>query len=504
MLVKQDNFDEVMQEIQKFSHLASFASIDCEFTGCGTNKQLYDRDLEQKYEAIRSLVNGHSIISLGLTYWFQDAGKPDTTASSSTGRTPPRSNNSNYVAANNETRYRIRSFTFLLAIADEFVSTPSALKFLVEHGFDFNLLFTAGISYQRAKGTTKSIPGTFHYLFSQLKEQDIPLVFHNGLLDVAFIYRSFFGELPAKVETFVSSIMGWFPSIYDTKYIASFHMNETTSYLEYLFKKSARENEANKANDPNAPCFTISNPLNLKDNFRKEKNADICTFFAASGFCKAGSSCKFSHSVSLVLDRELSKKEKNAEKKRKKKNRNNNNNPAHVQKKAKTVDCNDVTQNVFLASNFGDMCGFGKKSNKSKSTAPKPNATFSAALEELTHFGNGFEDLGVPLNEEATMQSCDQETKPEEINLKTEDLSTVAALEKNSVLDEKEQNGDEQGQEENAHSAGYDSFATGYIFAHYSIVLGSAIKTMSDKIHLTGGLLPLTLCKSIYLSEEIK
>jgi hypothetical protein len=131
---------------------------------------------------------------------------------------------------------------------------------------------------------------------------------------------------------------------------------------------SERENETNKEKSK-TPYFTIANPLNLKDNFRKEKsNAEICHFFAvcffyvnersvyvtnqASGYCKAGSSCKLSHSVSLVLDREHAKKEKKLEKKRKKKNRSNN--PTHVQKKSKkSIDCNDVTQNVFLASNFG-------------------------------------------------------------------------------------------------------------------------------------------------------
>jgi target of EGR1 protein 1 len=168
MLVHKDNFDEVMLEIQKFSSRASFASIDCEFTGCGTNKYLYDRDLEQKYEAIRALVNGHSIISLGLTYWFQvcsvivslillNSQEPSNSRADS--------NSSHHTnVASNETRYRIRSFTFLLAIADEFVSTPSALKFLVEHGFDFNLLFTAGISYQRARGVCDVIEFFFFEL----------------------------------------------------------------------------------------------------------------------------------------------------------------------------------------------------------------------------------------------------------------------------------------------------------------------------------------------------
>jgi hypothetical protein len=71
MLVHAKNVSEVMKEIQKYSNI-SFVSIDCEFTGCGNNKGLYDRDLELRYEAIKSLVNGHSLISLGITYWLEE------------------------------------------------------------------------------------------------------------------------------------------------------------------------------------------------------------------------------------------------------------------------------------------------------------------------------------------------------------------------------------------------------------------------------------------------
>jgi hypothetical protein len=87
----------------------------------------------------------------------QTAGPTASTTTARAPRTNSNDSNAKYLIASNETRYRIRSFTFLLAIADEFVSTPSSLKFLVEHGFDFNLLFTAGIPYQRAKGVCDGI-----------------------------------------------------------------------------------------------------------------------------------------------------------------------------------------------------------------------------------------------------------------------------------------------------------------------------------------------------------
>jgi len=255
MLVLSENFRDIMQEIQNISELASFVSIDCEFTGCGNYNHNCHIDAEQRYEAIKHLVNGHSLISLGLTYWIKKESE------------------------NYKITYKIYNYTFLLSVNDEFMSTPSSLKFLVEHGFDFNLLFSKGISYSRAKGKImNSSPGTFHYLFSILRETNIPIVLHNGILDIAFIYRSFFNELPDKLDSFISSLLGWFPTIFDTKYLATFHMNETTSYLEYLFKKSERENECNGVKR-NVDYFTISNPLSVKEDYRNEKkNTPLCNF----------------------------------------------------------------------------------------------------------------------------------------------------------------------------------------------------------------------------------
>lgn len=49
MLVHSENFADALKKIETISPLANFVSIDCEFTGCGTNNNLYDRDAEIRY-----------------------------------------------------------------------------------------------------------------------------------------------------------------------------------------------------------------------------------------------------------------------------------------------------------------------------------------------------------------------------------------------------------------------------------------------------------------------
>lgn len=64
----------------------------------------------------------------------------------------------------------------------------------------------------------------------------IPIVFHNGFFDLAFLYHNFYSELPIKLDTFVSDLFEMFPlGIFDTKFIA--YSCGCNSYLEYLFNR---------------------------------------------------------------------------------------------------------------------------------------------------------------------------------------------------------------------------------------------------------------------------
>ena len=74
-------------------------------------------------------------------------------------------------------------------------------------------------------------------LFHLLIEAKKPLVFHNGLVDLVFLYQNLYLNLPTKLLTFLADVEDLFPSgVFDTKYIAEYLVRTKASYLQYVFK----------------------------------------------------------------------------------------------------------------------------------------------------------------------------------------------------------------------------------------------------------------------------
>lgn len=61
---------------------------------------------------------------------------------------------------------------------------------------------------------------------------------HNGWVDLLFLYHSFYAPLPSSLPSFMADLSEMFlGDVYDTKAIAEYHLKETATFLEYIFRK---------------------------------------------------------------------------------------------------------------------------------------------------------------------------------------------------------------------------------------------------------------------------
>ena len=131
----------------------------------------------------------------------------------------------------------------------------------------------------------------------------VPVVLHNGLLDLMFMYHFFYGPLPAKLPTFIADLSDMFPGgLYDTKYLSDYVSRESTSYLSYLFRKYERIHEKDGqlgcvvAEPWREPSLAVNHPL--------PGPTSLCEQYSRHGYCPLGSFCLFSHDLEWILDRE--------------------------------------------------------------------------------------------------------------------------------------------------------------------------------------------------------
>ena len=254
------------------------------------------RSIEDRYKSISQLAKTFGVISVGLSCFSIE--KPIVQ------------------------RIRIVNKTYnLLTFADEFLVEAKSMKFLVDHGFDLNELFRQGLRHYRGNDnkSTKDEQHSVRSILNQITRVKVPIVLHNGFIDLVFLYQNFYADLPDVSMKFLADLEEIFSGgIFDTKYISEFHVHSSSaSFLEYLYKKALYENTQLKTNTKLDVSFFLlannSNSLQLSDfqmNLSKKELTEkkICHNYSTYGYCSRIETCNKSHDVNTIIQAELNKK----------------------------------------------------------------------------------------------------------------------------------------------------------------------------------------------------
>ncbi|CAB1326223.1 unnamed protein product [Coregonus sp. 'balchen'] len=388
--------------------------------------------------------------------------------------------------------YLVQVYNLTLLCDEEYVIEPQSVQFLVQHGFDFNKQYAEGVPYLKGNDKGGDAHGmNMRMLFVELLRARKPLVLHNGLIDMVFLYQCFYAHLPDKLATFTADLSQMFPAgIYDTKYATEYELRFAASYLEYAYKKCKLDN---------------SKSLEVGGNGR-HLFLEFCKYSGhLSSYvdyrpCLAGSSLegplnvcqRFSHD-------EKNKVEKKKKRKRKRKNSSQgnvdfegapNNKQAHMelndgeQGPDQVIPATDskptpVTEQVDGTPAQGSESGekITEKVEEEGNRVAEPQAV-SADEEIKTDKGNGEEENGV------------SEPQP---------LATPDAAKKEKSMRKKLEGG--------THRAGFDAFMTGYIFSYAATLterVGESPGSESwlpeclNKVYLSGKSVPMHIVKSTF------
>ncbi|NWV01284.1 TOE1 protein, partial [Upupa epops] len=395
------------------------------------------------------------------------------------------------VPVQSENTYLCQIYNLTLLCTEDYVVEPQSVQFLVQHGFDFNKQYSQGIPYHKGndKGNenqTKSVRTFFLELIRAKK----PLILHNGLIDLVFLYQCFYAHLPDSLGTFTADLSEMFPAgIYDTKYASEFEIRFVASYLEYAYKKCKRENC--KLRDSSSQhviiefcnysgsmsCYVDYRHCSLEEeshSVAEENKVPVCEKFSAYGWCPNGVKCPQSHNIDLIIDEDDKLCEKRKKRKHKRKHCKNTDNPAKALRQEGSGKEPELAQN-------------GEEGPPQKQSCYEP-----AAAMELAESTPDTE--GRPAGENS------KDAEPED----SSDIGTQWQMDLEICTKKKEAHGPSHG---GTHRAGFDAFMTGYIMAYVWMLkkekdmdsdAGPWLPGCHNKLYLSGKSMPLQIVKSLF------
>ncbi|KAJ8011997.1 hypothetical protein DPEC_G00064120 [Dallia pectoralis] len=487
--VQNDNLKELWPAMVLAFKTASFIALDTELSGLGNRKALLAECIEDRYKAICIAARTRSIISLGLACYKKLENKDDA--------------------------YLVQVYNLTLLCSEEYVIEPQSVQFLVQHGFDFNKQYAEGVPYLKGNDRGGIAHGiNIRMLFVELLRARKPLVLHNGLIDMVFLYQCFYAQLPEKLGTFTADLSQMFPAgIYDTKYATEYELRFTSSYLEYAYKKCKLDNSKSiEASGSGRHLYlefckysgSLSNYVDYRPCSAGEipdGPLNVCLRFSAFGWCPNGSQCPMSHDTDLIIQHD--EKDKDDKKKKRRRKRKNS-----FQGKGNSEDAPENKQlRVELDSSQDQV-------KHNTETKPQDVTKLVDGTQAQVSRSEGITKTGKAEVEGNTI------TEPQTVLGDVEVKSDKHQVEGNGVLEPQNQATKESDKKEESkrpkleggiHRAGFDAFMTGYIFAYAATLterLDGPQSTESwlpeclNKIYLSGKSVPLHIVKSTFTKSS--
>ncbi|XP_029474036.1 target of EGR1 protein 1-like isoform X2 [Rhinatrema bivittatum] len=481
--VQNDNFRELWPSMLLAIKSSSFIAVDTELSGLGARKSLLNQCIEDRYKAICSAARTRSILSLGIACFRELPDKAEHT-------------------------YLSQIYNLTLLCMEEYIIEPQSVQFLVQHGFDFNKQYSQGIPYHKGNDKGDESRGqSVRGFFLEILRAQKPLILHNGLIDLAFLYQCFYAHLPDNLGTFTADLFEMFPAgIYDTKYASEFETRFVASYLEYAYKKCKRENCKRMDGDGTYLSVEFCNYpasmsayidyryCSLPPASRKPEAGVVvvCETFSAYGWCPYGLNCAQSHNIDLIIDEDEKGEKRKKRRNRRKRKQNVETAPPEFMEQDGSPP---QKQTCTLSSCEPKDCSLPL------SPEHKPSNSTSSDIEG---------ECDPSLEQGGASEHMQEEAAAELLGMEVTTAMTVRAQDQAPTVPTGEE-GEERtkrGQGEGGiHRAGFDAFMTGYIMAYVCMVKKGATKMVEtgpwlpdchNKVYLSGKAVPLQIVKSMF------
>lgn len=180
MEVTAENFQEQFGALKAALENASFVAIDCEFTGLELERSTHAYDTpEERYRKLRESSLDFLVVQVGVCVFQHDKEKHG---------------------------YKYKAFNFYVCPKQTVKGAPdrmfrcqaSSLQFLSQHGFDFNKLFSHGVSYLRTKEAAQLSQALSERHTQQLKDVGSP---NNGPSKISKV------EVPKDTQQFIDDVL---------------------------------------------------------------------------------------------------------------------------------------------------------------------------------------------------------------------------------------------------------------------------------------------------------